>query len=103
MSLRTFDYYIHGQQFGVSGSPTHSIGLLPVCLLATSEHPVAMFENVGTDLCEPFQVKASNRQQKPMKVHVAVFVCIATKAVYLELWMNLTKYSFLAAFEKFLS
>lgn len=64
----------------------------------------ALFENVGTNLCGPFQVKASNlRKSKFMKMYIVVLVFLATKAIHFELCMVLSTTTFLAAFQKFIS
>lgn len=59
----------------------------------------AVFENVGTDLCGLFQIKVSNlRTSRAMKIYIVVFVCMATKAIHLELYTQLTTNAFLAEF-----
>ncbi|XP_076658716.1 uncharacterized protein LOC143362429 [Halictus rubicundus] len=66
--------------------------------------PARPFENVGIDYCGPLFVKEKRfRNQKRLKVYVAVFVCFLTKAVHLELASDLTTEAFLAAFKRFSS
>ncbi|XP_055590294.1 uncharacterized protein LOC129742422 [Uranotaenia lowii] len=64
--------------------------------------PSNPFENVGVDYCGPFLVKyPSSRRIQPCKMFVAIFVCLATKAVHIELVTDLTSDSFIAAFKRF--
>lgn len=45
-----------------------------------------VFEHTGVDLCGPFQIRPSKiKFEKIIKVWVAVFICLATKAVHLEI------------------
>ncbi|XP_055589427.1 uncharacterized protein LOC129741706 [Uranotaenia lowii] len=59
------------------------------------------FLKVGVDYCGPFFVSYPNRRAKPVKCYVAVFVCLSTKAVHLELVMDLTTQAFLGALRRF--
>ncbi|KAJ2942864.1 hypothetical protein O0L34_g15054 [Tuta absoluta] len=62
------------------------------------------FAGVGTDFAGPFMVKASRlRNAKSIKAYLCVFVCLATKAVHLELVADLTTEAFLAALDRFVS
>ena len=60
--------------------------------------PSLPFEKVGIDLAGPLHVKLG-RVRKPVIVitYVAVFVCFSTRAVHLELVMDLITEAFLAA------
>ena len=63
-----------------------------------------VFNGVGTDFAGPFQIKASQlRNAKIMKAYLCVFVCLATKAVHLEVVSELSTEAFLAAFSRFVS
>ncbi|GFS79984.1 integrase catalytic domain-containing protein [Trichonephila clavipes] len=63
--------------------------------------PSASFLNSGVDFCGPFQIKFKN-QRKGMfsKVYVAIFVCLATKAIHLEAVTDLTTEAFIAALKR---
>ncbi|XP_051167644.1 uncharacterized protein LOC127285590 [Leptopilina boulardi] len=54
------------------------------------------FLNVGVDYCGPFFIKERrHRNLTKVKTYVCVFVCMATKAVHLELASDLTTEAFL--------
>ncbi|CAK9831432.1 hypothetical protein ANTRET_LOCUS8425 [Anthophora retusa] len=60
------------------------------------------FSNCGIDYCGPFFIKERrHRNRARVKVYVAVFVCLATKAVHLEVVSDLTTDAFLAALKRF--
>ncbi|XP_063993673.1 uncharacterized protein LOC135171215 [Diachasmimorpha longicaudata] len=62
------------------------------------------FTNVGVDYCGPFFVKEKKfRNRSRVKVYVAVFVCLAIKAVHLEVVSDLTTEAFLAALRRFIA
>ncbi|XP_032569851.1 uncharacterized protein LOC116800206 [Drosophila sechellia] len=62
------------------------------------------FLNTGIDYAGPYYVKCSkNRGQKTFKGYVAVFVCMATKAIHLEMVSDLTSDAFLAALRRFIA
>ncbi|XP_055903535.1 uncharacterized protein LOC129939519 [Eupeodes corollae] len=65
--------------------------------------PSRPFTNVGTDFCGPFMVHSRRRGTAAVKVDVAVFVCLVSKAVHLELVGDLTTSSFLGALRRFIS
>ncbi|XP_063972042.1 uncharacterized protein LOC135159909 [Diachasmimorpha longicaudata] len=61
------------------------------------------FNNVGIDYCGPFFIKEKKfRNRARIKVWVAVFVCLAVKAVHLEIVSDLTTEAFLSAFRRFI-
>ncbi|XP_062538372.1 uncharacterized protein LOC134206660 [Armigeres subalbatus] len=47
-------------------------------------NPAAVFLKVDVDLCSPFYIKYPIRRSTPVKCFVAIFVCLATKAVHME-------------------
>lgn len=60
------------------------------------------FYHTGVDYCGPFDVKASlGRSPKTYKAYVAVFICMVTKAVHMEVVTGLTTDAFIAAFRRF--
>ncbi|XP_076384582.1 uncharacterized protein LOC143263683 [Megalopta genalis] len=62
------------------------------------------FANVGVDYCGPFFIKErKHRNRGRVKVYVAVFVCLAVKAVHLELVSDLTSEAFIAALRRFIA
>ncbi|XP_063994268.1 uncharacterized protein LOC135171569 [Diachasmimorpha longicaudata] len=62
------------------------------------------FSNVGVDYCGPFFIKERKiRNRGRVKVWVSVFVCLAVKAVHLEIVSDLTTEAFLAAFRRFIA
>ncbi|XP_025997552.2 uncharacterized protein LOC105197924 [Solenopsis invicta] len=62
------------------------------------------FLSSGVDYCRPFQVRDRiRRNAKAYKAYVAIFVCMSTKAVHIELVEDLTAESFIAALKRFVS
>lgn len=61
------------------------------------------FAEVGVDFCGPFQIKPMIRSRVLIKAYIAVFVCFTTKAIHLELVLDLTTDSFIAALKRFIS
>ncbi|XP_044585982.1 uncharacterized protein LOC123266020 [Cotesia glomerata] len=62
------------------------------------------FNQVGVDYCGPFLLKEKKfRNRVSIKAYVAVFVCLAVKAVHLELVTDLTSDGFLSALRRFIS
>ncbi|GFT11074.1 integrase catalytic domain-containing protein [Trichonephila clavipes] len=63
--------------------------------------PSAPFLNSGVDFCGPFQIKFKNQRKGIfLKVYVAIFVCLATKAIHLEAVTDLTTEAFIAALNR---
>ncbi|XP_076765134.1 uncharacterized protein LOC143432245 [Xylocopa sonorina] len=62
------------------------------------------FTHVGIDYCGPFFIKErKHRSRNQHKAYVAVFVCLAVKAVHLELVSDLTSEGFIAALKRFIA
>jgi hypothetical protein len=62
------------------------------------------FTNVGIDYCGPFYIKERrDRNREKVKVYVAIFICLATKVVYIELVSDLITDAFIAALRRFIS
>ncbi|GFT35357.1 integrase catalytic domain-containing protein [Trichonephila clavipes] len=63
--------------------------------------PSAPFLNSGVDFCGPFQIKFKNQRKGIFsKVYVAIFVCLATKAIHLEAVTDLTTEAFISALKR---
>ncbi|XP_053699358.1 uncharacterized protein LOC128746331 [Sabethes cyaneus] len=65
--------------------------------------PSSPFLKVGVDYCGTFLISYPNRRTRPVKCYVAIFVCLAVKAVHLELVADLTTQAFLAALRRFIA
>ena len=62
------------------------------------------FLNVRVDYCGPLYIKERRfRNLKKIKVYVAIFVCMVTKAVHLELVSDLTTEAFIASLKRLFS
>ena len=62
------------------------------------------FTNVGVDYCGPFYIKKKrDRNRRQVKVYVDIFVCLADKAVHIELVGDLTSETFIAALRRFIA
>ncbi|CAI6360469.1 unnamed protein product [Macrosiphum euphorbiae] len=94
------------------------IGQCTICVrtLAQSPHPVMAdlpssrvqmcrpFTRVGIDYAGPMSMRECRlRKARQYKIYVAVFVCMATKAVHLEVVSELSTNAFLAAFDRFVA
>lgn len=66
--------------------------------------PARLFLNSGVDFDGPYQVLMSRgRGAKTNKCYIAIFVCMATKAIHLELVGDMTSEAFIAAFRRFVA
>ncbi|XP_043597319.1 uncharacterized protein LOC122574157 [Bombus pyrosoma] len=62
------------------------------------------FTNVGVDYCGPFHIKEKrDRNCRQIKIYVAIFICLAVKAVHIELVGDLTSEAFIAALRRFIA
>ncbi|XP_072392178.1 uncharacterized protein [Diabrotica undecimpunctata] len=62
------------------------------------------FYTVGVDFAGPLFIRASRlRKAQTLKCYFAIFVCMATKAIHLELVSELSSNAFLATFKRFIS
>ena len=60
--------------------------------------PSLTFSNIGVDLIGPVTVKAMTNKRSTLKVWVAIFVCLNTKAVSMELSPGYSTADFLLAY-----
>ncbi|XP_062703548.1 uncharacterized protein LOC134286002 [Aedes albopictus] len=65
--------------------------------------PAPPFLRVGIDYCGPFVVRYPNRTKISVKHYAAIFVCLVTKAVHIEMVSDLTTQGFLAALKRFVA
>ncbi|CAK1595738.1 unnamed protein product [Parnassius mnemosyne] len=66
--------------------------------------PARPFLHSGVDFAGPLQVLHSKgRGAKTSKAYIAIFVCMVTKAIHLELVGDLTAESFIGAFHRFVA
>lgn len=64
--------------------------------------PARPFLNSGVDFSGPFQILLNKgRGAKTIKAYVAIFICMSTKAIHLELVGDLTSQSFIGAYKRF--
>ena len=62
------------------------------------------FLDVGVDYCGPLYIKEKRfRNKVKLKVYVAVYVCMSTKAVHLEVVSDLTTEAFIASLKRLFS
>lgn len=79
---------------------TPLMGDLPFCRVSQ----VKPFSYSGVDFAGPFLVTMSkHRGVKSMKSYICLFVCMATKALHLELVSTLSSEGFLAALQRFIA
>ncbi|XP_074099941.1 uncharacterized protein LOC141528018 [Cotesia typhae] len=78
----------------------HIMGNLPAYRVSLARP----FLRVGIDYCGPLYMKEKRyRNRQKLKVYVAVYICISTKAVHLELVTDLTTEAFMASLKRFFS
>ena len=66
--------------------------------------PASAFHSVGVDYAGPFQIKFGYaRKPTILKAYICLFVCLAVKAVHLELVSDLTSEAFIAALRRFVA
>lgn len=79
---------------------TQIMGSLPSDRVTASR----CFRNVGIDFGGPLLIKQSKLRRAPLtKSYIALFVCMATKAIHLELVSGLSTESFLLTFKRFIA
>lgn len=65
--------------------------------------PCSPFQRVGVDYCGPFNIAYLHRRNRPVKIFVAVYICLVTKAIHLELAADLSAQGFIATLKRFTS
>lgn len=66
--------------------------------------PSRAFLHSGVDFAGPFQTLMSKgRGNKTVKTYVAIFICMSTKAIHIELVGDLTSEAFIGAFRRFVA
>lgn len=66
--------------------------------------PARAFTSTGVDYCGPVNIKVRpSRNRVILKAYICVFVCLATRAVHLELVSDLTTQVFIAALRRFVA
>ncbi len=78
----------------------HQMGMLPL----SRTTPSLPFFFTGVDFAGPFTIRQGHTR-KPvfLKTYAAVFVCLSTKAVHIELCASLSTTDFLATFRRFVA
>lgn len=72
-------------------------------LPASRVTPNPAFDKSAVDLCGPFDIKLGNtRSKQTTKAYIAVFVCVVTKAIHLEMVLSLSTADFLDAAQRFM-
>lgn len=62
------------------------------------------FFNSGCDFAGPLTIKMTNcKRPRVCKAYIALFICMSTKALHLELVSDLSAEAFIAAFKRFIS
>ncbi|XP_032684998.1 uncharacterized protein LOC116850611 [Odontomachus brunneus] len=81
--------------------PVELMGNLPA---ARVNRTVRAFIHTGVDYAGPIVVRtAPGRGHKSQKAYIALFVCLTTKALHLELVSDYTSPTFIAAYQRFVS
>ncbi|XP_053681538.1 uncharacterized protein LOC128732318 [Sabethes cyaneus] len=65
--------------------------------------PSRAFLKSGVDYCGPFFVRPPSRRGSSVKIFVAIFVCMASKAVHIEMVYGLSSASFINVLKRFVS
>lgn len=66
-------------------------------------NPSPAFTHTGVDLCGPFTVTAGTKSRTKSVVYVCIFICLATKAIHLEVVENQSAGAFISALVRFTS
>lgn len=67
-------------------------------------NPSPAFYNSGVDYAGPFEIKTDSKRKYTIhKCYICLFICMATRAIHLELVTDLTTDCFLSALRRFIS
>ena len=73
-------------------------------LPAVRLQPARPFTSTGVDYAGPYNIRVSKGQgQNSYKGYVAIFVCMVTRAVHIEVVSDYTSDAFISAFRRFIS
>jgi len=72
-------------------------------LLLEREQPQQSFQKCDVDFCEPFNTYLRIRGKGPTKSYLAVFFCLASMAVHIDVVSNFSTKSFLAALKRMIA
>ncbi|XP_055714262.1 uncharacterized protein LOC129808510 [Phlebotomus papatasi] len=61
------------------------------------------FYQTGVDFCGPVFIKTPVRSKTRLKMYIALYICLATRAVHIELVTDLTTGAFIASLRRFIS
>ncbi|XP_055714332.1 uncharacterized protein LOC129808575 [Phlebotomus papatasi] len=61
------------------------------------------FYQTGVDFCGPVFIKTPIRSKTRLKMYIALYICLATRAVHIELVTDLTTGAFIASLRRFIS
>ncbi|XP_018311206.1 uncharacterized protein [Mycetomoellerius zeteki] len=62
-----------------------------------------VFANVGIDFCGPFQLRESKRRNaRTVKSYAAILMCLATKAIHIEIAFDLSAEEFIHTLKRFI-
>lgn len=80
--------------------PSPIMADLPVCRVSEAK----AFTHTGVDYAGPVRITLSRRRgQHAQKAYIVLFICMVTRAVYIDLVSSLTTDHFLDAFKRFIS
>lgn len=66
--------------------------------------PTRAFTNSGVDYAGPFHIKqGGHRSKTTVKSYIALFICLSTKAIHLELVPDLSTEAYIAALRRFIA
>lgn len=77
--------------------PEHLMGQLPAVRTAAARP----FTHIGVDYCGPFLLKEKRfRNRNKVKSYACIFICLATKAIHIEIVSDMTTKGFLQALRR---
>lgn len=94
-------YWIINGHSTIKNQTTKCVGDLPTTRTTVVSKP---FTNTMVDFTGEVHVKSSNlRNAKTTKAYICIFVCMATKAIHVEVVSNITAEAFIAALRRFIA